>query len=67
LLKQQFLLRIDCSYAKSIIEKDVKNLTSKQFFALSVLDFIIDYIRGTANSLPDFLTRKFLQGTIVPG
>lgn len=65
LLNQIFLLRIDCSFAKSIIAKDVKNLTSKQIFArwqveLSVYNFIIDYICRENNSLPDFLTREFL-------
>jgi hypothetical protein len=33
LINQKFLLRIDCSSAKSIIEKDVKNLVAKQIFA----------------------------------
>ena len=67
LLNQKFLLRIDCSSAKSIIEKDVKNLVSKQIFAgwqaqLSVFEFDIQYIKGENNSLADYLTREFLQG-----
>lgn len=67
LINQKFLLRIDCSAAKDIIEKDVKNLASKQIFArrqgiLSVFDFNIEYIKGDSNSLPDFPTREFLQG-----
>jgi hypothetical protein len=67
LLNQKFLLRIDCSSAKSIIEKDVKNLVAKQIFAgwqtqLSAFDFDIQYIEGENNSLADFLTREFLQG-----
>jgi hypothetical protein len=33
LLNNFFLLRIECSSTKSIIEKDVKNLVSKQIFA----------------------------------
>ena len=66
LLNQTFLLRIDCSAAKTILQKDVKNLVSKQIFAkwqadLSAFDFQIEYIRGDQNSLPDFLTREFLQ------
>jgi hypothetical protein len=61
LLNKKFLLRIDCKSAKHIIEKDVKNLVSKQIFAnwqaqLSVFDFDIEYIKGENNSLADFLT-----------
>lgn len=67
LLNQEFLLRIDCQAAKNIIFKDVQNIASKQIFArwqaiLSVFDFKITYIKGTDNSIPDFLTREFLQG-----
>ena len=66
LLNQSFLLRVDCSAAKDILKKDVKNLVSKQIFArwqseLSMFDFEIKYIKGEFNSLPDFLTREFLQ------
>jgi len=67
LLNKRFLLRIDCKSAKDVLQKDVKNLASKQVFArwqaiLSVFDFDIEFIKGTSNSLPDFLTREFLQG-----
>jgi len=31
---------------------------------LSVFDFEIEYIKGTSNSLPDYLTREFLQKNI---
>lgn len=66
-LDQKFLIRIDCSFRKSIIEKHIKNLTSKQMFAmwqakLSFYNFTIDYIRRDNNSLVNFLTREFLQG-----
>ena len=49
----------------------LKNLTSKQIFArwqaeFPVFNFSIEYIRGTFNSLPNFLTREFLQGTDAP-
>ena len=62
-----FLLCIDCKSVKEILQKDVKNLVSKQIFArrqaiLSAFDFDIEFIKGTNNSLPDFLTREFLQG-----
>nr|KYP35696.1 Enzymatic polyprotein [Cajanus cajan] len=67
LLNQKFLVRVDCKSAREILQKDVKNLASKQIFArwqaiLSVFDFEIEYIKGTSNTLPDYLTREFLQG-----
>jgi hypothetical protein len=53
--------------AKHVLEKDVQNIASKQIFAiwqaiLSIFDFNIEYIKGSQNSIPDFLTREFLQG-----
>ena len=67
LLNQKFLLRIDCKSAKSVLIKDVQNIASKQIFArwqsiLSCFDFDIEHIKGSLNTLPDFLTREFLQG-----
>lgn len=67
LLNKKFLLKIDCSSAKSIIEKDVKNLVAKQIFAswqsqLSMFEFDIQHIKGENNSLADYLTCEFLQG-----
>ena len=67
LFYKKFVLRIDCKSAKEILPKDVKNLVSKQIFArwqaiLSTFDFEIKFIKGESNSLPDFLTREFLQG-----
>ncbi|WMV37769.1 hypothetical protein MTR67_031154 [Solanum verrucosum] len=67
LINEEFLLRVDCKSAKEILQKDVKNLVSKQIFArwqalLSNFDFEIEFIKGENNSLPDFLTREFLQG-----
>ena len=64
---KKFLLRIDCKSAKQVLQKDVQNLVSKQIFArwqaiLSSFDFDIEFIKGTNNSLPNFLTREFLQG-----
>ena len=66
ILNQKFLVRIDCKSAKYILEKDVENIASKQIFArwqalLSIFDFDIEYIKGSENSIPDFLTREFLQ------
>jgi hypothetical protein len=67
LLNQKFLLRIDCKAAKDVLQKDVENLVSKQIFAawqaiLSCFDFDIEHIKGEINSLPDLLSREFLQG-----
>nr|KYP41501.1 polyprotein [Cajanus cajan] len=67
LINKPFLLRIDCKSAKEVLEKDVKNLVSKQIFArwqslISCFDFQIEFIKGKNNSIPDFLTREFLQG-----
>ena len=66
LLNQKFLLRIYCKIAKHVIEKDVENVASKHIFArwqaiLSVFDFDIEYIKGSQNTIPNFLTREFLQ------
>lgn len=59
-LNQIFFNKIDCSAAKHILQKDVKNFISKQLFArwraqLSAFDFDIELIKGEQNSLPDFL------------
>ena len=66
LLNRKLLIRVDYNSAKEILQKDVKNLASNQIFArwqpiLSVFDFEIEYLKGTSNFLPDYLTRKFLQ------
>ena len=65
LINKKFLLKIDCKVAKDILQKDVKNLVSKQIFAtwqalLSNFDFEIEFIKGELNFLLDFLTREFL-------
>ena len=64
---KKFLLRIDCKSAKEILQKDVQNLVSKQIFArwqaiIAAFDFEIEFIKEETNSLPNFLTREFLQG-----
>jgi len=67
LFNKKFLLLIDCKSAKDVLQKDVKNLVSKQIFVgwqaiLSSFDFKIGFIKGENNSLPYFLLREFLQG-----
>jgi len=69
LINKTFVLRVDCKSAKEILEKDVKNIVSKQIFArwqsiLSCFDFKIEFIKGINNSIPDFLTQEFLQGNV---
>ncbi|KAL2518028.1 Enzymatic polyprotein [Abeliophyllum distichum] len=66
LINKTFLVRTDCKALKDVLQKDVKNLVSKQIFArwqaiLSCFDFSIEFIKGENNSLPDLLTREFLQ------
>ena len=66
LLNQKFLVRIDGKSTKHVLEKDVQNIASKQIFArwqaiLSIFDFDIQFIEGTQNSIPDFLTCEFLH------
>jgi len=51
---KKFLLRIDCEFAKEVLQKDVQNLVSKQIFArwqaiLSAFDFEIEFIKGINN------------------
>ena len=48
------------------MQKDIKNIASKKIFAkwqaiLSHFDFQIEYIKGENNSIPNFLSREFLQ------
>ena len=53
--------------AKSVFQKDVKNIASKNFFfvkwetILSNFDFQIEYIKIQNYSIPDFLTRGFCR------
>ena len=66
LLNQKLLLRTDCKSAKYVIEKDVENIVSKHIFArwqaiLSVFYFDVEYIKGSQNAIPNFLTGEFLQ------
>ena len=62
---KKFLLGVDFKNAKEILQKEIQNLVSKQIFArwqaiLSVFDFEIEFIKGSSNVLPDFLSREFL-------
>ena len=60
------MLHIDCKSAKYVIEKDVEKIASKHIYArwqaiISVFYFDIEYIKGSQNVIPDFLTHEFLQ------
>ena len=66
LLNQKFLLRINCKNTNYVIGKDVEDIVSKHIFAqwqaiLSVFYFDIEYIKGSQNAIPNFLTHEFLQ------
>jgi len=56
---------------RGILKQKVSPQNPKQFLTqifarwqaiLSAFDFEIEFIKGNTNSLPDFLTREFLQG-----
>ena len=57
LLNQKFLLRIDCKMLNMLLKKMLKILVQN---ILSVFYFDIEYIKGSQNAIPDFLTREFL-------
>lgn len=66
LYNQKFLIKTDCQAAKFMFNKDCKHDVSKQLFArwqalLAPFDFEIHYKKGEDNSLPDFLTREYLN------
>ena len=63
---KKILLRVDYKNTKEILQNDVQNIVTKQIFArwqaiLLVIYFEIEFIKGDSNSLPDFLSREFLQ------
>ena len=65
LVNQKFLICNDCKSVKYVLEKDIENIASKHIFArwqsiLSIFYFEIEYIKGSQNSIPDFLIREFL-------
>ena len=60
-LNQKSLVRVDGKSAKYVLQKDVKNIVSRWQSILSIFVFNIEYIKGSQNSIPDFITREFLQ------
>ena len=65
LINKNFVIKTDSRASKFVLEKDVKNLVSKQIFArwqaiLSCFDFQILSIKGVENPMADYLSREFL-------
>ncbi|RDY00307.1 Orf V, partial [Mucuna pruriens] len=46
LLNKKFIIRVDCKSAKDILQKDVKNLASKQIFARALQTFSLTILPG---------------------
>ena len=66
LYNQKFIIRTDAQSVKYMFDKDFKHDISKLMFArwqaqLAPFDFEIHYKKGSHNSLPDFLSREFLN------
>lgn len=66
LYNQKFIIRTDAQSIKYMFDKDFKHDISKLMFArwqaqLAPFDFEIHYKKGSDNSLPDFLSREFLN------
>ncbi|KAL3359794.1 hypothetical protein AABB24_016335 [Solanum stoloniferum] len=66
LYNQKFLIKTDAQSVKYMFDKDFKHDASKLMFArwqaqLAPFDFEILYKKGSDNSLPDFLSREYLQ------
>ena len=65
LINKNYVIKTDSRASKFVLEKDVKNLGSKQVFArwqaiLSCFNFQILSIKGVKNPLADYLSREFL-------
>ena len=66
LYNQKFLIKTDAQSVKYMFDKDFKHDASKIMFArwqaqLAPFDFDIQYKKGIDNSLPDFLSREYIQ------
>ena len=60
-----FIICLDCKSTKDVLQKDIKNLASKQILLDNKLfDFEIEYIKGLSNFGLDFFTRELLQGKL---
>ncbi|WMV08277.1 hypothetical protein MTR67_001662 [Solanum verrucosum] len=66
LYNQKFMIKIDAQSVKYRFDKDFKHDASKLMFArwqaqLTPFDFETLYKKGSDNSLPDFLSREYIQ------
>ncbi|KAG5630274.1 hypothetical protein H5410_001991 [Solanum commersonii] len=66
LYNKKFVIKTDAQSAKYMFSKDFKHDVSKFMFArwqaqLAPFDFEILYKKGGDNSLPDFLSREYIQ------
>jgi len=66
LYNQKFLIKTDAQSVKYMFDKDFKHDASKLIFTrwqaqLAPFDFEIQYKKGVDNSLPDFLSREYIQ------
>jgi hypothetical protein len=65
LIYKKFLLRTDAAALNKVLHKELKNPGDHKFSKWQALfinfDFSIEHIKGTNNSLADFLSREHLQ------
>lgn len=65
LIYKRFLLRTDATAMNKVLNKDIKSLGDSKFARWQALfsnfDFSSEHIKGTDNSIPDFLSREHLQ------
>jgi hypothetical protein len=65
LIYKKFILRTDAAAMNKVLNKDLKTSGDHKFARWQALfsnfDFSIEHIKGSSNSLPDFLSREHLQ------
>lgn len=65
LIYKKFILRTDAAAMNKVLHKDLKNSGDHKFARWQALfsnfDFSIEHIKGSSNSLVDFLSRENLQ------
>lgn len=67
LIHKKFLLRTDAAAMNKVLNKEIRAPSDAKFARWQALfsnfDFSIEHIKGTANCIPDFLSREHLQQT----
>jgi hypothetical protein len=65
LIYKRFLLRTDAATMNKVLNKELKSPGDSKFARWQALfsnfDFTIEHIKGSQNSIPDFLSREHLQ------